>query len=508
MTYKYSISVLILCAALMGGTPAFAQEEGQAGQNTGVQQPVQQNKNQFPQDMRKPDGDMRKDTMNPRDDFQGQGMKAGEKMMNTFGKKPMNNQMQGNKPPLGDKKEMMQGTQGKEGMMQKNNKGSKQDQGQMMGSEGQSGEQGRQGEMMEGDQQGPREEEMGAQQKKMDEQRFKQMKKGLSQFKQGTTRMKSEISRMEKTLTKCGVGIPDELKKALSDSEAVVPKIEAAQDIDALEAVMDEIESSGDAMKEWGPKMGKFQQLCEMLKRADQELKRVKKDVTRLEKRVGSQKKYDLSELIAEVKDLASKLEASLVDAKAKGKTDPEEAIDVLKDEFFENMSDLSMAQQGVEMALDVTKGLKDADREIKKYDGLAKKLKNQKKDTAELEGQIADLKTKRKEVADLLAKKKFDADDLVSLINEASDARNEVVNTLEDFGALQDFMPQFKQGQGVDFQLPQGFEKQQQSMMQQFEEKQGGQQNQDMKQPSGSDFNSKDIQSFFQSKKETVASL
>ncbi|MDP2631071.1 MAG: hypothetical protein Q8P56_06750 [Candidatus Uhrbacteria bacterium] len=462
MIQRYVTALLVFTFLLMGSAVS-AQEESQSsqGSGTGTQPPLQQGAYQQPgqqplqqgiygQPPQKYNGDQ--GGMN----FPKDMMFGPQNPMNQYGQP--NQQMQGKQPM-----QPQQGQMGQQGGQQ----------GEMMfggleTSEGGvscpgdlsvcSGMTQEEADKWEADQ----EKKMEEQQKKMDEQRFKQMKKGLSQFQKGVKRMKTAVTRIEKKLSKCGVGVPSELKQALTDGEAVVPKIQAAQNIDDLDTVMDEIQSSGDAMQEWGPRMGEFQRLCDMIRRADFEVKRIKRDVTRLEKKVKSQKKFDLSELLADIKNASSKLEATLVFVKSKSKTDPEEALDELESDFFDNLSDLAISQQGVEMALNVTKGLKGADREIKKYDGLVKSLKNKKKDTADLEELVADLKARRKEIADFLAKKKFDPDDLVSLIEEATDARSLVVSALEEFGVSRDFVPQFKQGQGVNFQLPQGFEMQQ----------------------------------------------
>ena len=463
MTYRYFVPAVAFSFLLMSGAVS-AQEASQ--QQANQQQPQQQGSYAAPYPQMGQQQPMQGTYGQPQQNFNGDqgGMNFPKDMM--FGPQQPQNQY-GFQP----QQQMQQGKQPMD-QQQPGQMGQQQGQGTQGGQQGVgvdcpgdlsfcSGMTQEEADKWEAEQEKKQEE----QQKKMDEQRFKQMKKGLSQFQKGVKRMKTEVVRMEKKLSKCGVGIPAELREALTDGEAVVPKIQQAQNIDDLDTVMEDIQSSGEAMQEWGPRMGEFQRLCDMIRRADFEVKRIKRDVTRLEKKVKAQKKFDLSELLTDIKDVSSKLEATLVFVKSKSKTDPEEALDELESDFFHNLSDLSVSRQGVEMALNVTKGLKDADREIKKYESLAKKLKGQKKDTVELEEQIADLKALRKEIAGLLVKKKFDPDDLVSLIEEATDARSLVVGTLEEFGVLKDFVPQFKQGQGVNFQLPQGFDMPQQQM-------------------------------------------
>jgi len=457
MTYRNYVPVLALGLLLMGSSVS-AQEYGsqqaqpQSSPNQPYQQPYQPNQN-----------------------LGG----AQQPMQGKYGNPPSGQQFNDGQQFF-QKPDQMMGQQGQpfandQGMMQKNNPQNRPMMNNFQGSGKEQGQGGFQNGMMSNDQQqGPTDEQMAQQQKqmeeqqkKMDEQRFKMMKQGLSQFKQGTQRMKTQVAQMEKKLSSCGVSMPEELKTAITDSQAAIPKIDAAKDATELESIMDEVSSSGQAMQEWGPKLGNLDRLCQMLKDADNQMKRMTKENDAQVKRVQAKKNLDLSGLIVDLKDQTDQLKQALADARTESKTDPESALSTLQDGFYGSLSDRDNTRQAIEMALNVTQGLKNSDKEIKKYSSAIDRLKKQKKDVGDLPQQLADLKSRQSDIQALL-KTKFDPSDLTDLIQEAFDIRDQIVNDLEDLGALNDYMSQAKSSSGVQFQLPKGFGMQENSGAQQ----------------------------------------
>ncbi|MDD4901283.1 MAG: hypothetical protein PHS62_04245, partial [Patescibacteria group bacterium] len=214
---------------------------------------------------------------------------------------------------------------------QYNNQGSM-NQGQMMNQGGQMG------------QQGPSEEEM----KKMDEQRFKDMKRGLSQFATGAKSMKRNLARVKTAISKCGVNLPEELENALAQTDSLVEKIKAAETADALDEIVGDVQDVGSVMQDWGPRMGDLSRLCQMLKQADRDAKQFDRNVKRLEAQVKANKKVDLSEPLNEYKAAVAAQKEVLAQAKELAKTDPDEALAKIEDDFYGNMDNVGSLQMQI----------------------------------------------------------------------------------------------------------------------------------------------------------------
>lgn len=310
--------------------------------------------------------------------------------------------------------------------------------------------------------QGPSEEDMQKQEARMNEQRFQQMKRGLSQFKNGVKGMKKGVLNAKKNLGKCGVSLPEELTTALDKSDSIVQKLDAAKTADELDEIISDVEDVGGVMQEWGPKLGDLFRVCEMMKRSDADYKRMERDVNRVVKQANAaKKKIDLSEMADGLKQELAKLKEAKEVAKTLAKTDPEEALEKLDDEFYGEFETLNNARQEIETVLNVTKGLRDGKNEVKRYDSQLKALKRKKKDTSELEADIKDIKQKLAELESFMKQKGVKADDIIERVEELFDLREEFLDKLNELRGGSEFEPQIKSGPSFDFRLPQGFERQ-----------------------------------------------
>ncbi len=314
------------------------------------------------------------------------------------------------------------------------------------------------GEQKPQGQQGPSEEEM----QKMDERRFKDMKRGLSQFAKGIKMMKKSAAKTKAIVSKCGVSMPEELENALASADNLVGKIESAKTADELDEATESIEDVGSVMQEWGPKMGDLHRLCQMIKQSDKDLKQLDRSVKRAETRNKSNKKIDLSEIIAEYKAGVTALRQNLVEAKQLAKTDPESALEKIEDGFYGEMDNVRNSERAIDMALNVSQGLRDAAREIKNYQKQIDSLKKKKVDTAEIQGELNSLKTKIEELKSLV-KTKFDADDLVDVVEATFESREILQDALQELGAGPQMMPQIKVNKSYNTRvdLPDAFKKQ-----------------------------------------------
>ncbi|MFA4872741.1 MAG: hypothetical protein WC659_02285 [Patescibacteria group bacterium] len=319
------------------------------------------------------------------------------------------------------------------------------------------GDQG--GQFGQGEQGGPSEEQM----KKMDEMRFKQMKQGMGQFAKGVKMMKTSVAKIKTKLQKCGVGLPEELSNALSAADGMVTKIQAAETADALEEVITDIEDVGSVMQEWGPKLGNLTRICGMVKQAEKDIKTAERDATRIEKQVKANKKVDLTEFLNQYKQEVSLLGTALKDAKALTTTDPEAALEKIEDDFYGQMDNVKNARTSVEMALNVSKGLTSAKQEIKTFEQQIKKFKSKKIDTSGAEELLTALKAQIEELKQLVASKNFTADDLIDKVESVFATKEQISDTLDQLRGGAEYMPTVRADKGVNynFQLPQGFEKQ-----------------------------------------------
>ncbi len=326
-------------------------------------------------------------------------------------------------------------------------------QGQMMGPNGQ--EFGQNGQMGPG---GPSEEEM----KKMDDRRFQDMKRGLGQFSKGTTMMKKSVEKMRKTLAKCGVGIPVELDNALKATDGLVKKIQDAKTADELEDIIGDVEDVGMAMQEWGPRMGDLGRLCQMMRQGDRDMKRLERDVKRVESRVKANKKLDLTEILNTFKEEVMALKGAFLGVVTLAKTDAGSAIEKLEDEFYGAMDDIRNSQMAIETAINVSQGLRTAASEIKKIEAQIKSLQKKKVDTSEAEDLLAQMKAQVAELQQLV-KGKFNAEELISMVEDAFQTRQELQEKLQELLGTNTYMPNIKADtrSNINFELPEAFRRQ-----------------------------------------------
>ncbi|MDO8571329.1 MAG: hypothetical protein Q7R79_01490 [bacterium] len=333
------------------------------------------------------------------------------------------------------------------------------------------------GKMGQGDESGFGEE----QEARVNEQRFKGMKQGTGQAKRMINGMKKMVTQQEKKLGECGVSLPVELKEAVSSSNLVIAKLEAAKTADELEEIFTDLQEVVSPMQEWGPKLGDLHRLCEMVKRAGSETKdssKTGKEVKRLQKLINTPRyktqislggRIDITDLVSEYKEKFGKLQESLAKVKDEAKTDPEAALETLEDSFYGTaMSDLQSIKMAIDMVENMTRGLQSAKRDISGFEKALKGLKRQNviaerkkmdtKDTSELESLVSLLKANVAEITAFVKVKGFDPDELVDKVQAASEVREDIQEKLAELRGVSEFVPQIKGGQNFNFQLPDAF--------------------------------------------------
>ncbi|OIO50344.1 MAG: hypothetical protein AUJ11_02935 [Parcubacteria group bacterium CG1_02_44_65] len=304
-------------------------------------------------------------------------------------------------------------------------------------------------------QQGPSEED----QQKMDEQRLKDMKRGMSQFTRSIAMMKKSVAKNKTSLSKCGVSMPEELVNALNSSDSLVAKINNAKTADELDEAVGDIEDISSVMQDWGPRLGDLNRLCQMLKQADRDQKQLDRSLASYTKK--NTTKMDITEILAEYKTNVEGMRQTLADVKVLAKTDAEEALTKLEDDFYGNMDNVRNSEQALNMVLNISQGIRQATSDIKRMESSIKALKKKKVDTADIEAQVADFK---QQIADIkvLIKSKFDVDELIGKVETAFDAREQISDALQEYG-VGNMEPQIKENKGMNVQvnLPDAFKKQ-----------------------------------------------
>lgn len=297
---------------------------------------------------------------------------------------------------------------------------------------------------------GPNEEDM----KRMDAQRFEMMKKGFSRFTQEVNRVKTQVNNFKKK----GLNIPTELKAALEQLDEIAKKIKEAKSADELDEVTGDMQESMQAVQEWMPILPRLAEYPRFIKQADKEIAKVNKqyksDVAKA-KRV----KIDLSEQLAEFKQAIEKQEALLKEIKELAKTEPGEALDRLHEEFFGSLGDMWSNEQGIQMLLNINRGLTQMNNELRQADATIKKLKRQKIDTKELETLLKESKAKVAEVKKIAAAKPVDADALIDGVEALMEVGQEFDNKVQELTGDDEYMPDLPKNQDFKFNLPQGYE-------------------------------------------------
>lgn len=294
---------------------------------------------------------------------------------------------------------------------------------------------------------------------KMDERRLKDMKRGLSQFTRSAKMMKRNVIKTKAAVNKCGVSIPEELSNALNSIDDLAKKIDAAKTADELDEVVGSIEDVGSVMQDWGPRMGDLHRLCQMLKQADRDLKQLDRSLTRYQAK--NKGKINISEILADYKSDLENMRQALRQARELAKTEADEALSKIEDDFYGNMDNIRNAEQAINMVLNIGQGIRQASAEIKRIDRDIKVLKRKKVDTAQLEELAADFKARVEEIKTMV-KGKLDADDLIDKVEATFDIREQIYDAMQEYG-IGLMEPKIKENKSLNTQinLPDAFRKQ-----------------------------------------------
>lgn len=301
---------------------------------------------------------------------------------------------------------------------------------------GQMGDQGRTG---------PSEEE----QKKMDEQRFAQMKKGFTRFIKEVARIKNQVNIYKKK----GVTIPEDLTSALGTMDEMVGKIKSATTPDELEEVIDGFQDSMMTVQEWMPKLPMLVEIPRMVKQANKEIARAEKVYKTDEKKVKSSK-MDLADYLSQFRLAIDTQKAILEEAKGMANSDPEEALDKIRGDFFGTLDNMWEGEKIIQMALNLKKGISQMNLELNQAEKTLRSLKKKKLDISELQILLTEAKEQFAQIKKMASAKPLDVEAVIEAIDDLVDKKQEFADKVEELTGTSEYMPQAVSPSSQPFQL------------------------------------------------------
>ena len=315
----------------------------------------------------------------------------------------------------------------------------------MTGESGQMGQDSNPGQIDDQGRMGPSEEE----QKKMDEQRFTQMKKGFTRFVKEVARIKNQVNIYKKK----GVTIPEDLTNAIGIMAETVDTIKSAITPDEIEEVMDGFQDSMMTVQEWMPKLPILVEIPRMVKQADKEIARAEKTYKTDEKKVKSSK-MDLADYLSQFRLAIDTQKAILEEAKGLAKSDPEEALDKIRGDFFGTLDNMWEGEKIIQMALNLKKGISQMNLELNQAEKSLRSLKKRKLETGELQVLLTEAKNQFAQIKKMASARPLDVEAIIEAIDDLVDKKQEFADKVEELTGTSEYMPQASSSLSQPFQL------------------------------------------------------
>lgn len=272
----------------------------------------------------------------------------------------------------------------------------------------------------EGDNFEAREAEMRARQ-------LSEMKRNLRGMEQGLKMTQKMVDK----LTKQGVVVPSEYATLISDLTRALAVVKGATEFNAeVEAAMEIMMERGEELRDVGPRLGALSQWPSTLKQAETQVKRLDTQFARVKKNKAAAAYPDL---IARVEAAVGTVRSALAQAKSEASGgDIETAMETLRDGVFEATEDAYDALRVLDNIANMSRMVKQAEKEIARYEKEAAHYTKQKKDTTELRNLIALMKSKLAEVKEVMSSGEVNHDDLFEVMSAAEEIRNDAEAELQ----------------------------------------------------------------------------
>jgi len=287
------------------------------------------------------------------------------------------------------------------------------------------------------------------------ERRLKEMQQNMGQFIQQIEMMRKRVPMMRKKLQACGADFPEELNNALGSIDGLIGHVQSAQDPKGAITAMESLQDAAEVFRNFGPQMGDLMGYCQRLKQAETQVHRMMKNVMLLEVRVKARKAD--SAILDKLKSIVEGMKQSIATAKTLATTSVDEA-DAMIEAVFEQMDNYREANATVNMALDLPKGLREADATVRTIAGKIKTLERKKNPVVETLKPLLDkLKSQVAEIR-AMAKGTIDPERLREALQDILEIREQIFDLLQEHGIESNFMPKVQTDQGFQFEFHDSF--------------------------------------------------
>ncbi len=271
------------------------------------------------------------------------------------------------------------------------------------------------------------EDDFEARQAEMEKRQLTEMKRNLRGMEQGLTMIK----KMTDKLAKQNIPIPSEYGTLVSDLTQALAVVKGATEMtDEVQAAMEVIMERGEELRDAGPKLGMLAEWPRIVKQAEAQVKRLAAQFARVKKNKSS---AAYPELLAKVEASVGAVSSGLAQAKSEASSgDFEVAMETLRDSVFEGSQDAYDAMRVLENIANLSRVVKQAEKEIARYEKEATRYEKQGKDVSALRGLIAQMKEKLAEVKSVMSSGDVDHDDLFEVMNGAENIRNDAEAELQ----------------------------------------------------------------------------
>lgn len=271
------------------------------------------------------------------------------------------------------------------------------------------------------------EDQQAEREQQMQKQQLAEMKRNLRGIEQGL----KMIKQMTDKLAKQKVAVPEEYATLVSELTSALAVVKnAAEMTDEVQTAMETIMEKGEELRDAGPKLGMLAQWPMTLKQATAQVKRMDTQLARAKK---SKSATAYPELIAKVEANVGAVKSALEQAKSEATGgDFETAMETLRDGVFEGSQDAYESMNVLENMANMTRMIKQAEKEIARYEKEATRYEKQKKDASALRSIIAQMKRKLEEVKAVLSSGDSDPEGLFQDMSGAENLRNDAEDELQ----------------------------------------------------------------------------
>ncbi|MCX6780377.1 MAG: hypothetical protein NT034_04365 [Candidatus Magasanikbacteria bacterium] len=262
----------------------------------------------------------------------------------------------------------------------------------------------------------------------------------LSGVKKEMGNMEKNIASFQKQLDKLskqGISAPSDVTTNIAQIKTILDAVKGAQS-------MEDVQNSG--MEDMGDLMNNLnesRQQLEMLSRWPQTGKQIDKQLKNFDRFLSKDKNLvdklakqgvDISDTYQKLSDGLTQLKSARDQATDKIKSgDAESAYDLLQNDFFDKVDDLSQQQSIFDTLSNLGRFNSDFKRETTNAKRIIAKLNKQGEDVSDLNKQLAEINQKGTDLASALKAKPIDIESISNQLEDLSGLRQDFQNTIQE---------------------------------------------------------------------------